>query len=285
MNFHLTRFAHNINGFLPLASKSQSSRAENHRHANEARIGIATMFFSRSRAASKALVSVIVDPRQVVTEPSRIGNTQWDDFVVEGDLALYLSANRCPVLKGTPILIAEGNRLLVTSGAPFLHAAQSASPPLEAIVCAMKTRREAERLRLPIATYSELEARYGLREWYDSRDILFFDEPLSVTMRQSVEDAISRFYHLVDGDRATFGEVYRNLGKFDSRPLGSGAIVEWSWQKLDTGGSHQILFYKTVIGIDRDVAGVRSVDGFRIEFYRDMVAQHDLAGNPPSTAD
>ncbi len=243
------------------------------------------MFFSKSRAAAKALVFVEVDPRQVIIDSRRVIRTRWDEFIAENDLALHLQLNPCPVLNGTPQLIAEDGHLIATSGVPFLRAAQSASPPLTKIICAMKVRREAEQLGLPIVTYSELESRYRLREWYDCREMLFFHEPLSATKRQNVEDAVTGFFRLVEGDRSTFGDVYRSLGKFDSRPLGRGAIVEWSWQKLETGGPHQILLYKTVVGIDRDVAGVRSFDGFRIKFYRDMVAQYDAAHKRPATAD
>ena len=202
-----------------------------------------------------------VDPRRVEIDPGHVRPTEWDLLAVLDDLRIFVSASR--LIKASPVLEAVDFSLKLVSGEPFVRAAREAQPPLEEIVCWVKTdqlNRDESSLFVPVNPTVLMDERPE-EEQYEAIEMLFFVFPLASEEKAQVEHEISRFFARVYEER-TYGGNYGWISDLDWDE--TGHRVSWVWQRNDQPGQHQELFFDVLRHIDTSIARLRSWNGLAV---------------------
>jgi hypothetical protein len=202
-----------------------------------------------------------VDPKRVVIDPGHVRPTEWDLVAVLDDLRIFVTASR--LIKATPILEAVDCALRLINGEPFVRAAREAQPPLEEIVCLVKTDQlnpDESPLFVPVSPTALME-EHPEQETYKALEMLSFVLPLASEDKVQVEHEIYCFFARVY-EHPIYGGNYGWISDLDWDE--TGHRVSWVWERNDEPGQHQQLFLDVLRRIDSSIARLQSWNGLAL---------------------
>ena len=203
-----------------------------------------------------------VDPTTILIDPSRIRPSEWDLIAILDDLKIFVTFSR--LIKATPVLELANGILRLINGEPFVRAAQETTPPLEEIVCLIRTDQATLGESFPFVPVSatDLLEERSEHDPYEAFELLSFVFPLTANAKTQIEQEIYSFFARVHDQPSAYGGSYMWLSALKWDEIDQR--VSWVWKRNDEPGRHQQFFLDLLRHIDTGIACLRSWNGLAL---------------------
>ena len=199
-----------------------------------------------------------LDPQSIRIFDFDLNPRDPDEIVIQEDLDYFVQKARTINVK--PTVTIAGDRVFAVNGAPFILAAQRATPPIASIPCHLKSTA---------GVMAEALKAFAVRDAVGpsaaaNMQMLTFYAPLSERERDAVERKIREWR--VEMDRDAIGQ-----GTFEAPSFEWSTTLErvfWQDDRLSRFTARHQMPHKTLKRIDRDISPLRSWNGLDFDWYR-----------------